>query len=52
MPAGASTGTKARRYLERIGAGALARRFGWLVDHVKAEIPPDTRARPARAGGA
>jgi len=36
---------KAVDYLERIGAGALARRFGWLVDHVKAEIPPDTRAR-------
>jgi predicted transcriptional regulator of viral defense system len=36
---------KAVDYLERIGAGALARRFGWFVDHVKAEIPPDTRAR-------
>src|SRR5882762_9729784 len=36
---------KAADYLERIKSGALARRFGWLVDHVKAEIPPDTRAR-------
>jgi predicted transcriptional regulator of viral defense system len=26
---------KAADYLERIGSGALVRRFGWLVDHVK-----------------
>jgi predicted transcriptional regulator of viral defense system len=30
---------KAADYLERIGSGALVRRFGWLVDHVKADIP-------------
>jgi predicted transcriptional regulator of viral defense system len=34
---------KAAGYLERIGSGALVRRFGWLADHVKAEIPPDVR---------
>ena len=27
--------TKAADYLERIGSGALVRRFGWLADHVK-----------------
>jgi predicted transcriptional regulator of viral defense system len=31
---------KAVEYLERIGSGALARRFGWLADYVKAEVPP------------
>ena len=30
-------------YLQRIGSGALARRFGWLCDHVKADIPDDVR---------
>jgi len=25
--------------------GALAQRFGWLTDHVKAEVPPDIRER-------
>jgi len=37
--------TKAVGYLERIDSGALARRFGWLVDHVKADIPPAIRDR-------
>lgn len=37
--------SKAVDYLARIGAGALARRFGWLCDYVKAEMPPDARAR-------
>jgi predicted transcriptional regulator of viral defense system len=37
--------TKAADYLERIGAGALARRFGWLADHVTADIPPAVRER-------
>jgi len=36
---------KASDYLERIGAGALARRFGWLADFIKADIPPSARAR-------
>ena len=36
---------KAADYLERIGSGALVRRFGWLVDHVNADIPPDIRDR-------
>ncbi len=36
---------KAADYLGRIGAGALVRRFGWLVDHVKADIPPAVRER-------
>lgn len=31
-------------YLERIGSGALARRFGWLVDHIQADLPADPRA--------
>ena len=37
--------TKAADYLERIGSGALVRRFGWLVDHVKADVPPEVRDR-------
>jgi len=36
---------KAAYYLERIRAGALVRRFGWLADHVKANIPPAVRER-------
>lgn len=36
--------TKAADYVDRIGSGPLAHRFGWLLDHVKAEIPPDVRA--------
>jgi predicted transcriptional regulator of viral defense system len=36
---------KAADYLERINAGALARRFGWLTDYVKADIPPAVRDR-------
>jgi predicted transcriptional regulator of viral defense system len=36
---------KASDYLERIGAGALARRFGWLADFIQADIPPSPRAR-------
>lgn len=37
--------TKTADYLERIGSGALARRFGWLIDYVKADIPPAVRDR-------
>lgn len=36
---------KAVDYLARIDAGALARRFGWLCDYVKADMPPEARAR-------
>jgi len=36
---------KAAEYLERIHAGALARRVGWLADFVKTNIPSDARAR-------
>lgn len=36
---------KAADYLGRIGTGALVRRFGWLADHVKADIPPAVRER-------
>jgi len=36
---------KAAGYLERIGSGALARRIGWLVDYVKADVPPAARER-------
>ncbi|PYX51592.1 MAG: hypothetical protein DMG76_31590 [Acidobacteria bacterium] len=36
---------KAADYLERINSGALVRRFGWLVDHVQADVPPAVRDR-------
>jgi len=34
---------KASDYLQRIESGALVRRFGWLADHVKADMPADLR---------
>ncbi len=34
---------KAADYLNRIESGALVRRFGWLADHVKADIPAEVR---------
>jgi predicted transcriptional regulator of viral defense system len=37
--------TKAAEYLEKFGSGALARRFGWLTDYVKADVPPAERDR-------
>lgn len=37
--------SKATDYLARINSGALARRVGWLLDYVKADLPPETRAR-------
>lgn len=43
--------TKAADYLERIKSGALARRFGWLLDYLKADLPPDARARLLRLAG-
>ena len=36
---------KAAGYLERINSGALARRLGWLVDYVKADLPTHARDR-------
>jgi len=39
---------KAAGYLERINSGALARRLGWLVDYVKADLPPEDRDRLLR----
>jgi predicted transcriptional regulator of viral defense system len=39
---------KAAGYLERINSGALARRLGWLVDYVKADLPTDARDRLLR----
>ncbi|MGA9790396.1 MAG: type IV toxin-antitoxin system AbiEi family antitoxin [Terriglobales bacterium] len=36
---------KAADYLERIDSGALVRRFGWLADQVKADMPPEVRER-------
>ncbi len=36
---------KVLAYLERMETGALVRRFGWLADHVQADIPPDLRER-------
>ncbi len=39
---------KAADYLDRIGSAALVRRFGWLVDHVKADIPAHVRERLLR----
>ena len=42
---------KAADYLERINSGALARRFGWLLDYLQADLPPDARARLLRLAG-
>jgi predicted transcriptional regulator of viral defense system len=39
---------KVAGYLERINSGALARRLGWLVDYVKADLPPEDRDRLLR----
>jgi len=36
--------TKVVNYLQRIESGALVRRFGWLVDHVAADMPTEIRA--------
>ena len=37
--------TKVVNYLQRIGSGSLVRRFGWLADHVSADMPPEIRDR-------
>lgn len=34
---------KALAYLERMGTETIARRFGWLADHVHADVPKDIR---------
>jgi predicted transcriptional regulator of viral defense system len=34
---------RAAEYLQRINSTALVRRFGWLADHVTADIPADIR---------
>ena len=35
--------TKVLNYLQRIESGALARRFGWLADHIAADMPAEIR---------
>lgn len=37
--------SRTAEYLERIGTKPLIQRFGWLADHVGAEMPPAMRAR-------
>ena len=39
---------KALNYLERINSGALARRLGWLLDYIKADVPLEARDRLLR----
>jgi predicted transcriptional regulator of viral defense system len=34
---------KALGYMERLGSGALARRTGWLLEYVNANVPPAAR---------
>ncbi len=36
---------KAAEYLEKMDSTALVRRFGWVMDHVKADMPADIRER-------
>ncbi|MFY9912519.1 MAG: type IV toxin-antitoxin system AbiEi family antitoxin [Candidatus Sulfotelmatobacter sp.] len=43
--------TKVTSYLERIGSGALVRRFGWLADHVQSDMPSEVRQRLMEFGG-
>jgi predicted transcriptional regulator of viral defense system len=42
---------KVVEYLERIGSRTLNQRFGWLVDHAGADMPPADRERLLRAIG-
>jgi predicted transcriptional regulator of viral defense system len=37
--------SKMADYLEKIGSSSLVRRFGWLVDHVQADVPHEVRKR-------
>jgi len=39
--------TKATDYLQRTDSAALVRRFGWVADHVNAEVPAPVRDRLA-----
>jgi len=39
---------KASSYLERIGSSTLVRKFGWLADHVGADLPAKERERLLR----
>ena len=39
---------KAVEYLEKISSTALVRRFGWVMDHVKADMIADIRERLLR----
>jgi len=39
---------KTAEYLERMDSTALVRRFGWVMDHVKADMPADIRERLLR----
>ena len=36
--------TKAASYVDRFGSSPLPHRLGWLLDHIKADVPPDVRA--------
>lgn len=36
--------TKAASYIDRFGSSPLLHRVGWLLDHVKADVPNDVRA--------
>ena len=36
--------TKAATYIDRFASSPLAHRVGWLLDHVKADVPQDVRA--------
>ncbi len=36
--------TKATKYVERFDSSPLPHRVGWLLDHVKADVPQDVRA--------
>lgn len=42
---------KAADYLARIDSAALVRRFGWLLDHLKADVPSEVRARLVQLAG-
>lgn len=42
---------RALDHLERIGAGSLARRIGWLADHAKADVPDPARAHLMQLAG-
>ena len=43
--------SKAADYLARIDSAALVRRFGWLLDHLRADIPTEVRARLLQLAG-